>query len=346
MKTKLLIAFSLFFFGFAQVEAQEKNKALEYLEFLSKENEKLNTQVWQYTKAVAHDKRPRKIEKTRKNLVTQIQLSKRKISQMPSVDGDDTYKNEFVNYLTIYENSINNDYAKIVDLKEIAEQSYDAMEAYILLQEKVDEKMEHASTEIDSAQATFAKKYNINLVAGQESDLSKKMKISNAVFQHKNAAYLPFFKANFQENLLIGSLGSHNVGDIQQKASALQAFAQEGLDSLQTIQAYNNDSSIIDVTKKVLLFYKEEAEISVPEMIDFMLLNDKITKMQQALESKKAKDRTKEEIDEYNNLVKQVNTEVAKFNKTNERLNQERTVLLTEWETVSNNFLSKHIPKN
>ncbi len=346
MKLKLLLAFLFVTISFTKTFAQDSSEALQYLEFLSEQNQNITEQVWKYTKAVAHDKRPKKIEKTRMKLVAQIRESKNLVQKRPSVTNDDTYKNQFIEYLTIYENTMNNDYAKIVDMKEIAEQSYDAMEAYILMQQKVDEKLENASSTIQASKKEFADKHNINLIEGGETELAKKMKISNEVFDYKNQAYLPFFKANFQESVLVQSLGSNNVGEIQQKSAALLSFVEEGLDSIKAMPAYKNDKSVLIATENILLFYKDEASTKVPAMIDFMLLNDKITKMSKALESKKPKNRTKEEIDEYNALVKTVNEEVAKFNKTNEQLNQQRAQLLTQWENATNNFLSKHIPKN
>lgn len=346
MKTKLLLVCLFITISLFKTHAQQSSSALQYLEFLSEQNRSITEEVWKYTKAVAHDKRPKKIEKTRAKLVQQIQASIKQVQNKPSVDADDTYKNKFIEYLSIYENTMNQDYAKIVDLKEIAEQSYDAMEAYILMQEKVDEKMEKAADDIDAYEKEFAAKHQINLVESEESDLSKKMKISNQVFEYKNKAYLPFFKANFQESMLIGSLSSNNVGDIQQQNAALLSYVEEGLDSIKALPAYKNDKSVLAVTQKILMFYKDEAETKVPEMIEFILLNDKITKVSQALESKKPKDRTKEEIDAYNALVKKVNQGVANYNNTNQKLNQQRSQLLAEWENTTNNFLSKHIPKN
>ncbi|GLB50124.1 LIC11966 family surface protein [Neptunitalea lumnitzerae] len=330
----------------ATANAQDFKTPVEYLQFITSENDKLNNQVWQYTKAVAHDKRPKKIEKTRKLLVVQIQNSREKIKKAASYNNDDTYKNQFIEFLNIYENVINNDYAKIVDMKEIAEQSYDYMEAYILMQEQVDKKLETALDSINKSQGVFAKKYDVTLLEGKETKLAKKMKISNDVFKHKNSTYLPFFKANFQESELVVSLSSNNVGEIQQKASTLLLFANEGLDTLAQIKPYQNDTSLLKATKDVLLFYKDEAEVQIPIMIDFLLLNDKIEKMGKAIENKKPKDRTKEEIEEYNNLIKDVNKQVAAYNKTNDVLNKERSRLLQQWESTSNNFLSQHIPKN
>ncbi|GLB52385.1 hypothetical protein NBRC110019_14250 [Neptunitalea chrysea] len=332
--------------SFLKSTAQTTKTPLEYLEFISNQNHDLNKQIWEYTKAVAHDKNPRKIEKIRKSLVVQIQQSRAKVQKKPSYNNDDTYKNQFINFLNVYENVINNDYAKIVDMKEIAEQSYDFMEAYILMQQQVDTKMETALDSINASQKEFATKYDIELVNGEESSISKKMKVSNEVFHHKNDAYLPFFKANFQESELIVSLSSGNVGEIQQKATSLLTFTEEGLDSITKLKPYKNDGALILATEKMLLFYKNEAEVQMPKIIEFYLLNDKVEKMKQAIENKKEKDRTKEEIDEFNEMVKKMNIKITEYNQLNDELNNKRAKLLNEWETTNHNFLSKHIPKN
>ena len=47
--------------------------------------------------------------------------------------------------MKMYYNVLNDDYSKIINMEEIAEQSYDAMEAYILAQEMVDKKPEEAT---------------------------------------------------------------------------------------------------------------------------------------------------------------------------------------------------------
>lgn len=346
MKFSVLLIFFIVLLPARYINAQQFNDAVSYLEFINTENDLINNNVWQYTKAVAHETNPGKIENTRKELIKQIEESKKKILNITSYNNDDDYKNQFINFLNIYENIMNNDYANIVNMKEIAEQSYDYMEAYILMQEQVDKKMEQALDSIHMGMVTFTKKYDIKLLDAPESDLAKKMKISNDVFQHKNDIYLPFFKANFQEGELIEGLSSNNVGIIQQKASTLSQFAHEGLDSLSAIAPYKKDNSLIMATKNILLFYVNEAEVKVPEMINFFLMKDKLDKLRETIENKKASERNNEEIQEYNKLVEQMNQRTELYNKTNNELNKTRSNLLAEWEKTSSNFLSRHIPKN
>jgi len=48
---------------------------------------------------------------------------------MPPWKGDRSYRNSSVAYLKLVYHVFNEDYGKILNLEEIAEQSYDAMEA-------------------------------------------------------------------------------------------------------------------------------------------------------------------------------------------------------------------------
>ena len=62
------------------------------------------------------------------------------ISGLPAFNGDKEYRDTAVSFMKLYYNVLNEDYAKIINLEEISEQSYDDMEAYMMAQEKVERK--------------------------------------------------------------------------------------------------------------------------------------------------------------------------------------------------------------
>lgn len=67
------------------------------------------------------------------------------------------------------------DYKKIVNIEELAEQSVDEMQAYLLLQDKVNETLEEAFAKLDRATKDFAAKYNVTLVEDAPSWAQKWM---------------------------------------------------------------------------------------------------------------------------------------------------------------------------
>ena len=100
----------------------------------------MNQTYMNYLSAVSHGKRARKVEKLRVKTLDAILNANGEIMGAPGYKGDKTYKQAMTEYIQICYAVFNEDYRKIVDMEEIAEQSYDGMEAYLLAQKKAGEK--------------------------------------------------------------------------------------------------------------------------------------------------------------------------------------------------------------
>lgn len=240
---------------------------------------------------------------------------------------------------------LKNDYAEIIDMKAVSEQSYDYMEAYFLAQELADKKMEEAQLEFETNYDAFAAKHMIELVE-VESDLSKKMTISNAVFKNYKEMCLIFFKVNIHEMYLLDAIAGNDVNTIQQNANALSQFATEGLEILNTVELYKNDPSLIKVTKKLFNFYIDESDNKITEITDFLILNEDFNSIKTTLDKTPLKKRTKEQINSYNDKVKELNRSVKNYTALNDKLNSKRSSLVNELNNTNTRFLAKHIPKD
>jgi hypothetical protein len=299
--------------------------------------------MWQYISAVAKGKSARKIDKRRQDLIQAMNQARQNIFRLPTYQGDATLKDSTVAYLSLCNIVLREDYDKILDLEEIAEQSYDLMEAYLKAKEMADEKLDQAQERLNLVQETYAAKYNINLVEGEESKLSSRINKATDVFKYYNVVYLIFFKSYKQELYLMDALQKQDVNAIEQNRNALSITAKEGLELLDTIKSFKRDISLVGACQGVLRFYQIEADERIDIFRDFHMLEENLNMMKTALESKKPKDRTQEEIDVFNQTINEYNTMVTKVNKTNEELNKFRTKYLDEWTTTSNEFLGRHI---
>ena len=324
--------------------SQSFKNASEYLDFIATEQESVTKNMWKYTKAIAHSKNDRTINAKRNVLLKTVEKAIAKIENADGYDGED-YKNQVLTYMRLNESLLNQDYAKIIDMKEVAEQSYDAMEAYVLARELADQKMEDAYNEYDTNFRLFAAKHNISIVES-ETDLGNKMKISNQVFNHYNELYLIYFKVSINEMYLIDALSKNDVGAIQQNANALSQTAKEGLEILKTIELYKNDKSIAEVTKDAFEFFIDEADNQVPQLTEFLILNEDFETIKNTLEKTPERKQTKEQIDTYNKKVKDINKAVDNYNKVNTKLNKDRQNIINKLNTTNENFLAKHIPND
>lgn len=339
-----ILFITLLCFTIQNSTAQKFDSPSDYLSFVGDELEIISKNNWKYTKAVAHSKNDRTVSSKRKVLVKSVERAFLKVQRADGYDGDE-YKNQVLKHLTFNKNILNNDYAEILDMKAIAEQSYDLMEAYIIAQEMAEEKMEQAQAEYENNFYAFAKKHDINIIES-DSDLSKKMKISGEVFDHYNELYLIFFKVYINEIYLMDALEKNDISAIQQNTNALSQSAKEGLTILENAALYKNDASIVKATKEIFDFFIDEADVKMPQQLDFLVLNEDMETISKTLEKTPEKKRTKKQVDDYNDKVKQINKAVKNYNKVNTDLNNNRQKAFNALDVTKDKFLGKHIPKD
>lgn len=342
MKNNLKFALTLLLmFEVFNASSQSFKTAVSYLDFVGKEQEGITKNMWKYTQAIAH-RGERAVGNRRKILIKSVESSIEKIDKAEGYNGDE-FKNQVLEHLRFNESLLKNDYAKIIDMKAIAEQSYDAMEAFIMAQEMADQKMKESQELYETHFYAFANKNNVNIIE-DESDLSKKMAISGQVFKHYNTLYLIFFKVYMNEVYLMNSLGNNDINGMQQNANALSQSAREGLEQLNSVELYNNDDSIVKATKKAFEFYIDEAENKIPKMVEFLVLNQDFETIKNNIEKTPEKKRTKEQIDAYNDKVKALNKGGKEYNQLNAELNNERSHVIENLNNSNNAFLAKQIP--
>jgi len=322
--------------------AQTFENAGDYIEHIGKANQALTEKYLFYLSGMSHGKSARKVEKRRLEVLQIISDTKFNIMGMPPFKGDRTLKDTTVAYLKILNNVFNEDYGKIVDMEEIAEQSYDLMEAYMLAQQKATEKLQEASARQNEVMKRFAAKHNVTLIEN-ESTTSSKMKIASSVMDHYDEVYLIFFKSYKQEAYLIDALNQKNVNAIEQNINSLLTFSEQGLEKLKQVKGYNNDASLIIACRNLLNFYKDEAKKG-SSLTDFFLKQENFVKLKKQFDSKPASKRTQRDVDEFNKAVDEINAASDAYNSRNNDLNKQRTVNLNGWNNAVKKFMDTYIP--
>jgi hypothetical protein len=235
------------------------------------------------------------------------------------------------------------DYKKIVNTEELAEQSFDEMQAYLLLQEKVNEKLREASDKLQKASVDFAAKYHVNLIDGS-SPLSQKMETAGRLNRYTNQVYLLFFKCNWQDQEMVKAMNNKKVNDIEQARSSLVRFADEGLKSLDTTKLFDGDPTLVNACRQVMQYYKKAGEKDIPKLTDFYLKQENFDKIKKSFDTKPASARTQEDVNAYNKAVKEINDAINAFNQTNNAVNNGRKQSVNEWENAVSKFKDAHMP--
>ena len=327
--------------GTTKVAAQNFENAGEYMEYISKQRENTSKKFMSYASASAHGKRARKVEKLRNKLMEEVQETRMNIASMPPFKGSKAYRDTAVSFMKLYYNVLNDDYSKIVNMEEIAEQSYDAMEAFMLVKDAVDKKLEDGNEKIKKAQEKFAAENNIRLVEGSSKlgDMMNQMHKMNVYYK---VIYLYFFKPYKPEAYLQEAVGKGNLTGMEQNKTSLLKYAQEGLEKAKTAGSFEGDNSLVVSLNSMLSFYVKEAGM-VNATSDYLLTKERFEKIKKEYDKKS--DHTKADVDSYNKAVDEMNKSVNVSNNSNNNLNKLRTDALNDWNKTTDKFFDAHTPR-
>lgn len=326
------------------LRAQSPSEAVKYMNDLEGNFKNISSDAWDYISAASHGKSARKVENRRKDILKTIAAAKKEISVMPGYYGDNSMRDSVMAYLTLYYYVLDKDFGKIVDMEEIAEQSYDNMEAYLLAQEKADEKLDTANSNLDKMELAFAQQHNYTVTKNND-DISKKLEVSDKVYKYYNVIYLIQFKSSKQEAYLLEAISKGDVNGMEQNKNALQKNSEEGLDKLGSVKSYSGDMSIVSSCKAALAFFKNEASDKMKEVIDFYIAKENFEKIKAAFEAKSKSSRTNADVEQYNKAGADYNNVINKYNTLTQELNKKRSEVYEAWNKSVESFLDRQVPK-
>jgi hypothetical protein len=331
--------------SFYDGRSQHLDTPVGYMDFFSNREHELSEKYLGYMSEVAHGNRARKLEKRRQELIAQIRSSVAEATRLRPYKGDATLRDVYRNYWDILLKVFNEDYHKIVDMEEIAEQSYDKMEAYLLAQEKAGQVLRAAQDKIEPVFNAFALKNNIRLIDNGDSKMDKKLRQVGMVNAYYHEIFLIFFKSYKQEAYVMDALSRKDINGIEQNRNALVRCAEEGLSKIDTIKTFKGDGSLANACRKVLEFHKKEAEKQLPGLNDYLLKNDEFEKIKKAFDAKPPAQRTKADIEIYNKGVNEINGALNASNSLLTALNTDREKIINQWEASRKRFMELHVPK-
>jgi hypothetical protein len=330
--------------GSISTRAQSKETpAVTYMRTLSDREDLLSKNYMSYMSEVAHGGRARKMEKRRNELIANVRESIREAGKLKPFEGDASLRDAYKDYWTVLLSLFTEEYHKIVDMEEVAEQSYDGMEAYLLIQEKAGEKMDEAHEKLTLSYKLFAANHKVTLLEGEQSKLSRKLTQTGKVNKYTNQVYLIYFKSSVQEGMMMKALNAKDINAMEQARGSMGRYAAEGLARLDTVKAFQGDGSMVNACRKILTFQQSESE-KFSTISAFLIKNEEFDKMKKTYETKPASKRTQADVDQFNQAVKDLNAAVNDYNKVNHELNTNRSKAHEQWESAHKRFLDEHVP--
>lgn len=325
------------------ITTQAQDDPVAYMNEVNKAEEEANQKYLLYVSTAAHSGRIKKIEKMRQQAIDGIINSRNKAIGLSLYKGDNSLRQSSIDYLNFLYLVFTDDYKRIVNMEDIAEQSFNEMQAYLLLQEKTSEKLAEANSKRNKATDDFAAKYNIKLIK-EKTDQGEKQRKAVEVVNYRNDVYLIFFKCNWQWGELIKALDSKKVNAVEQARIALITYAKEGILGLDSLKNFAGDPSLANACRHALNQYKRMAENDIPKMTDFYLKEENFEKVKRSFESKPQNNRTQQDVNAYNKAVNEMNAGVNVYNNTSQQINQTATDISNGYNKTDKEFGDTHTP--
>lgn len=174
--------------------AQPNPNAGEYLGRIGEQFGEISKDLMSYSSATAHGRGARKVEKKRQELIGTLKQAEFNVRKLRPFNENSQLRDTVASYLHLSRIVLTEDFGKIINLEDVAEQSYDAMEAYLLAKELAYDKLDQSFDRVKEQQKAFAQKYEIKLIEN-ESELSRKLEKAGQVNSYYNQVYLVFSKA-------------------------------------------------------------------------------------------------------------------------------------------------------
>lgn len=326
------------FIATLSLTAHSQQEQLDHMNELTETFENLKTDLWGYMKAITQGKKARTVEKKRISLVNQYKEEKSRVSKIKSSE----LQVAMMDYLDLSITVLDEDFSKILDMEDIAEQSYDAMEAYMMAKEQASEKLNQASDEVLTVQVSFAAANGITLLEEEGDEITKKIEKASNALSYYNEIYLIYFKPFKQEAYALDAINAIDVNALDQNISSLESSAMEGMAKLKELGSYEGNSGLKVATDKMMKFYLKEAEESFPDISQFFMAKERFDKAAEVVNSKNKKKLTQDDVDKYNSASEEYNSAVEAYNSSIEKSNAERERTLEAWNKAVEKFFELH----
>ena len=305
---KALLTAILLFSSTVVLLAQEQfstDNPVAYNNYIISEQSKLMDKVVEYIVQTVHNDNYREVESKRLEVIGQIERSTNKIEALKPFQGDSRMKDEALAVCNLYHDAYVNDYSKINMLKKNREQSFDAMQRYFDAQDKAEAKLRQAAERFTNAQREFAKKHEMEIV---EADSDDTMHNISQVNQYSRMVFLEFFKISKLNAKCLDALNEQNVDKIEKCRDDMAKASNASYDALMKIQAFEGDDEFRAKTLAYVKYHHLFASRELKELSDILANAN----------------RTDEEIDRYNEIIKDYNNDlqtlIENFNNANLRL--------------------------
>lgn len=331
----------------AQFALGQQLTDVQYINKITAEVNRVGNSSWQYINASLQLKSSQEISSVLKSGLVNIETARKNLSALPPFKGDAALRDSALSYVTEGYRIMNEEFTRIDRLRDVSNNSYADMLAYVTAQQAANVKLNKQFARIKKEQENFAAKNNIQIVESEATKTTSRNVVTGLrIIDYYNRVYLVFFKSNKQEDGLIDALDKADTKGMESNQTVLRHFSEEGLSRLDTFSAFDGDTSLLHAARAALTFYLYEVNEQVPLLAEYFTSKTKFEKIKANYNAIPDDKHTQPQVDSYNKALEELKQKTKQYNEVNADLNKKRAGIIDAWNKTGNAFIIKHRPVN
>lgn len=307
----------------------------DYLSFIKAHQQDVASDVIAFAQEIENSPKARTMEGKRRAIATKVKSMSAQLKTMPDFKSNRVLLDSLCRYALVLQKIMDEDYLHVVRLQDSVTRSALAEKRFAMAKQLALSQLVANEGRFLEGLQNFGRDYAFPVPKKYSDEYEKLLAIQQVAKQHNVYRYV-YVKCSSQEALLAKAIEYRKKAEMEQYSLVLAKYVKEGYKVLDTVKANYVDKDIARSTKDLLRFYEEECEYKIPMLISFM--------------SRGGEDQRKGKTDIGNNINinPHVNIEphadIATYSNTKGDLDEQRPVLIGNWNKASQSFLKKYFP--
>lgn len=261
---KIIILTMVLFIAAPSLMAQ--NSAMSYYRKIANEKRKVEKKRLKYVQYDVLGDNPKKADKYRLMVVTQVESSMETIKRMKPYKGDSAFRNDYVRVLDLYRLAYTKKYGNIQELEAASKNSYEDMMKYLDAVGDMEIVIEDAAEKLRRNEEYFSNKYNFKLNVDEE--MEEQYYVLTDVLYYTRDVYRSYYRVEDQLNAFLESADEFDVktGRLYQR-SIIKAI-EKSISEIVLLGDFDGDDNHMEDVKDLLedLEYKMKRDLA--EILD------------------------------------------------------------------------------
>lgn len=335
MNLKVYALLPVFFCTLLPLLGQNFKTPSDYLSFIKSHQQDVASDVIVFAEEIENSAKTRTMEGKRRAIVAKVKAISSQLKTMPDFKSNRVLLDSLGKYTLCLQRILEEDYVLIMRLQDSVTKSSMAEKKFAMAKQMALSGLIANEGRFLEGLQNFGRDYAFQVPKKYAEEYEKLSAIQQVAKQHNVYRYV-YVKCSSQEALLAKAIEYRKKAEMEQYSLVLAKCVKEGYKVLDTVTSNYVDKEIAQSTKSLLRFYEEECEYKIPMLISFM--------------SRGGEDQRKGKTDIGNNINinPHVNVEphadIATYSNTKGDLDEQRPVLMGNWNRASQSFLKKYFP--